>query len=232
MNKITLLHGSNQIIEKPELRFGNQHNDYGKGFYCTRSEEMAQEWACKNNHNGFVNRYALDIVGLNTLDLSDGNHTVLNWIAILLKNRTFRLNSAIAADAREYLIEQFSVDTQIYDLVIGYRADDSYFQYAQSFIENTLPLRELNEALRLGRLGLQTILMSEEAFTKIKFTGAEPVDKEIYYPKFISRDAQARQAYKKDIAGGKVYRNDIFVLDILREGMKNDDPRIQRILSE
>ena len=28
----------------------------------------------------------------------------------------------------------------------------------------------------------------------------------------------------------KAYRDDIFVLDILREEMRNDDPRIQRII--
>lgn len=28
------------------------------------------------------------------------------------------------------------------------------------------------------------------------------------------------------------YRDDLFVLDILREEMRNDDPRIQRILFE
>ncbi|MFR5760669.1 MAG: DUF3990 domain-containing protein [Oscillospiraceae bacterium] len=48
---------------------------------------MAKEWACKNQKDGFVNRYELDTDGLRILNLSDGNHTVLNWIAILLKNR-------------------------------------------------------------------------------------------------------------------------------------------------
>ena len=99
MENITLFHGSNQIVETPELSQGNIHNDYGRGFYCTRIEDMAKEWACKNQKDGFVNRYELDTDGLRILNLSDGNHTVLNWIAILLKNRTFRLRSPIAIDA-------------------------------------------------------------------------------------------------------------------------------------
>ena len=48
MEKIILFHGSNQIVEMPELLQGNIHNDYGQGFYCTRIEDMAKEWACKN----------------------------------------------------------------------------------------------------------------------------------------------------------------------------------------
>lgn len=232
MDKIVLLHGSNQVVEAPELSQGNIHNDYGRGFYCTRLEEMAKEWACKNQKDGFVNRYELDLEGLRILELSDGSHTVLNWIAILLKNRTFRLRSQIAIDAREYLIEHFAIDTSLYDVIVGYRADDSYFQYAESFVENTLPLCSLNKALMLGKLGLQTVLVSGKAFKQLEFIDAEPVDRTIYYPKFYERDARARQSYTTEIARSRSLLDDIFVLDILREEMKNDDPRIQRILFE
>ena len=232
MEKVALLHGSNQVVETPELSQGNLHNDYGQGFYCTRLEEMAKEWACKNRKDGFVNRYELDMEGLRILNLADGNHTVLNWIAILLKNRTFRLRSPIAIDAREYLIDHFAIDTTAYDLITGYRANDSYFQYAESFVENTLPLRSLNRALMLGKLGLQTVLVSEKAFQQIMFIDAEPVDRTIYYPKFLERDAKARNTYSAEIAKSRSYRDDVFVLDILREEMRNDDPRIQRILFE
>ena len=230
MNTLTLLHGSEQVVEVPDLALGKEYNDYGKGFYCTQVEEMAREWACKNGKDGFVNRYTIDCEGLKTLHLSDGSHTVLNWIAILLKYRTFSLSSPIAIDAREYLIEHYAVDTSDYDLVIGYRADDSYFRYAESFVENTLPLRSLNQALQLGKLGLQTALVSPKAFERIRFVDAAPVDSNIYYPKFVARDTKARQSYKEEIARSRSYRDDLFVLDLIREEMKNDDPRIQRIL--
>ncbi len=232
MNTIELLHGTNHIIEIPDITIGNPHNDYGKGFYCTRLPEMAKEWACKQNTDGFINRYELNLDGLKILNLVDGKHTVLNWIALLLKNRTFKLDSEIAIDARDYIIKHFSIDTSEYDVIVGYRADDSYFQYAESFVENSLPLRSLNKALQLGKLGEQTVLVSEKAFKQIKFIDAEPVDKTVYYPKFIARDTGARESYKKEIKNSKSYRNDIFVMDILREEMRNDDPRIQRILFE
>lgn len=232
MNTIELLHGTNHIIEMPDITIGNPYNDYGKGFYCTRLPEMAKEWACKQNTDGFINRYGLNLDGLRILNLVDGEHTVLNWIALLLKNRTFKLDSEIAIDARDYIIEHFSVDTSEYDVIVGYRADDSYFQYAESFVENGLPLRSLNRALQLGKLGEQTVLVSEKAFNQIKFIDAEPVDKTVYYPKFIARDTGARESYKKEIKSSRSYRNDIFVMDILREEMQNDDPRIQRILFE
>ena len=232
MALLTLLHGSSQIVEKPELARGKEYNDYGRGFYCTQDEDLAREWACKNGTDGFVNRYELDTDGLQTLDLSDGAHTVLDWIALLLKYRTFRLSSSIAMDARTYLIDHFAPDVSQVDLIVGYRADDSYFQFAQSFVENTLPLRALGQALRLGNLGVQTALVSEKAFARIRFMGAEATDKNIYYPKFLNRDIKARDTYKNEIKKSASYKDDIFVLDILREEMANDDPRIQRILFE
>lgn len=225
-----LLHGTDHIIETPDITIGNPHNDYGMGFYCTKVDEMAREWACKKNSNGFVNVYDFDDTGLNVLNLLDGNHTVLNWIALLLQFRTFKLDSEIAIDARDYLIEHYAIDLSGYDVVIGYRADDSYFQYAESFVSNALPLRSLNTALRLGKLGEQTVVISQRGFDRLKFLEAYPVDKSVYYPKFMDRDSTARDTYRKEIKRSRSYRDDIFVMDILREEMANDDPRIQRIL--
>ena len=130
MSVIQLLHGTDHIIEVPDIHIGNPHNDYGMGFYCTRVDEMAREWACKKNTDGFVNSYDFDTEGLKVLNLLDGTHTVLNWMALLLQFRTFKLDSEVAVDARDYLIGHYSIDLTGYDVVIGYRADDSYFQYA------------------------------------------------------------------------------------------------------
>ena len=230
MPTIELLHGADHIIEKPKFLAGKEHNDYGRGFYCTRIPEMAREWACKENVDGFVNRYEFDTTGMSILNLMDGEHSILNWIALLLKHRVFSLKNEIAIDARDYIIENFSVDTTMYDVIIGYRANDSYFSFAESFVENGLPLRSLNKALRLGKLGEQIALVSEKAFEAIRFLGAETVSKGEYYPKFLSRDTMARKTYHNEIKKSRTYRDDIFVMDILREEMKNDDSRIQRIL--
>ena len=71
MSVIQLLHGTDHIIEVPDIHIGNPHNDYGMGFYCTRVDEMAREWACKKNTDGFVNSYAFDTDGLKVLNLLD-----------------------------------------------------------------------------------------------------------------------------------------------------------------
>ena len=232
MSTIELLHGSDRVIERPWYSMGKANSDYGRGFYCTRELSMAREWACKQNMDGFVNKYTLQTDSLKMLNLLDGEHNILNWMALLLKNRTFRLSNEIAIDARDYIIDNFFVDLGGFDIVVGYRADDSYFSFAEAFVQNGIPLRSLNRALRLGKLGVQTVLISDRAFATLEFEGAELTNKTIYYPKFVARDSGARDTYRNEIRQGRTYRDDIFVMDILREEMRNDDPRIQRILSE
>ena len=232
MSKLTIYHGSDHIIKKPSLSLGKTNNDYGQGFYCTEDLELAKEWACKNNNEGYVNSYTLNTSDLRILNLNSSEYSILNWIAILLKHRTFKLDSDIAKRSREYIIKEFGLNTKEYDVIIGYRADDSYFSFAESCVENTLPLRSLNNALRFGNLGEQIVLVSEKAFEKLEYKEAIEASKSIYFSKYKSRDKRARQSYINEAAGNANLLNDIFVLDIIRQEMKNNDPRIQRILSE
>ena len=232
MKTITIYHGSENIVQNPNLLAGKKHNDYGQGFYCTEDIELAKEWACKNETDGFVNMYTLDMSDLKVLNLNSEEYTILNWIAILLQNRIFHLDNDISNMAREYIINNFSVDTDEYDVVIGYRADDSYFSFAESFVSNALPLRGLNKALYLGKLGEQVALVSSKAFERLSFMDAVPIDGKIYYPKFQARDLSARKNYRNEVVHSKRLLDDVFVLDIIRQEMKNDDPRIQRIVSE
>ena len=39
---IELWHGSSHVIKHPECGLVKPNNDYGRGFYCTRSVELAR----------------------------------------------------------------------------------------------------------------------------------------------------------------------------------------------
>ena len=223
MTVITIFHGSNHIITKPEYFVGKPYNDYGKGFYCTNEIEMAKEWACKENTNGFVNEYQLNISDLKILDLQDSKYNVLNWIALLLKNRKFELSDPVSITARKYILDNYLIDTSDYDIIIGYRADNSYFSYAQSFVANSLSVRLLEEALKLGELGIQVALVSEKAFENIKYINAFSVEKEIYYSKYINRDLSARKYFFENIKNKQFSLDDVFIVDIMRKKLKNND---------
>lgn len=105
---MVIYHGSPFVIEKPELSKGKPTNDYGRGFYCTEDIEMAKEWACKGKEPpAYANAYELDTNGLKILNLAEKPHTVLNWMAVLLANRTFQLDLEVAVEVRDYLLANF-----------------------------------------------------------------------------------------------------------------------------
>ncbi len=76
-------------------------------------------------------------------------------MAILLKNRTFVISQGIASAAREYMLRTFLPPYGEYDVIRGYRADDSYFSFASAFLNNTISLEQLGRAMTLGKLGEQ-----------------------------------------------------------------------------
>lgn len=224
MSKLVIYHGSKDIIEKPYYHGGKAENDYGFGFYCTESLELAKEWACSNNeNNGFANKYSIDLSGLKILDLTDKRYSILNWVAILLKFRTFDLSNDISIQAKEYLLKNFYIDVNNYDIVIGFRADDSYFSFARDFVNNTIPVRKLSQAMELGQLGKQVVIVSELAFSKLHFEGFETADRLVYFTKRKARDEKAREDYLKGTRKSATLINDIFVMDIIRKEFKDGD---------
>ena len=219
-------HGSSHIIQTPVFNGSKRTNDYGYGFYTTENIELAKEWACANDQNGYANIYEADLTGLKILNLNSSEYNILNWLAILTKYRSYWQNGSIAERAKQYLQDNFFVDPTPFDVIIGYRADDSYFSFAQDFIAGTISLTKLSEAMRLGKLGEQIVFKSKISFAHIHFIDAEPADSRTYYTKKTARDREARKAYRSIKQTSDDY-NELFIIDIMREEIKNGDPRLQ-----
>jgi hypothetical protein len=73
----TLYHGSPKIVRTPKFGSGGAWNDFGHGFYCTDSPELASQWAVLHGRDGFVNIYKMDDTGIRILDLGK-EHLTLN----------------------------------------------------------------------------------------------------------------------------------------------------------
>ena len=168
---IELWHGSSHVIKHPEYGLVKPNNDYGRGFYCTRSVELAKEWACAGLDDGFANRYTLTTDGLLFLDLSQPPYTILNWLAMLVENRRFQPTTAVAAQGIEYLKQVF------------------------------LP-----------------------AFAALRFQGCEIARASTYHGLRNERDRTAREAYRRKSAEADL--DGLFMRDIIREKVTNDDPRL------
>lgn len=221
-----LYHGSKDIIEKPIYGQGKKYNDYGLGFYCTDNIELAKEWGISFEKSGYANRYQIDCTGLTILDLNDDKYCILHWLAILLSNREFDTPAGLALEAKEFLKKNFMLDYKKYDIIKGYRADDSYFSFAQDFINGTISYRQLNNAMHLGKLGIQYVLKSKEAFNRIVFDGYEEADYKEWYAKKMKRDKSARREYF-DVERNRRQRGDLYITQILDEEMRPDDKRLR-----
>ncbi|MGN1151305.1 MAG: DUF3990 domain-containing protein [Lachnospiraceae bacterium] len=225
MSEIILYHGSSEIIQAPVYGKGKSYNDYGKGYYCTQHLELAKEWACTENTDGYANKYELDISGLSILNLSSDEYTILHWLALLMEYRKFRISTPVMKRGADWLKEHFLIDLTPYDMVVGYRADDSYFSFARAFVNNEISLTQLSYAMRLGKLGEQFVLKSPTAFEKIHFLSYEIADNTEYYAKRKARDDEARISFRRELEKDDL--NGLYMRDIIREGVLPDDPRLR-----
>lgn len=224
--KKMLFHGSDKIIMHPVFGAGKPYNDYGLGFYCTESVDLAKEWSVGKEHDGYANSYEIDCDGLRILDLNAPSCCTLHWLSILLKNRWFDTTSNLADEAKAYLTTVFSVNYEDADAIIGYRADDSYFSFAQDFMNGAISYRQLKNAMRLGKLGQQFVLKSKTAFDRIIFLDAEHIPFAEWYERKRQRDRTARRGYF-NVERNKRQRGDLYITQILDEEMGPDDPRLQ-----
>lgn len=224
-----IYHGSTHIVGQPVYGEGRADNDYGRGFYCTEDIELAREWAAINPEGGFVNEYSLETKGLKCLDLNGGDYNILNWLALLMNNRSVRITSPVEKRGTDYIISEFLPDISGSDIVIGYRADDSYFSFSRAFLSNTITIQQLSHAMKYGDLVLQVMLRSEKAFKKVNFEGSHIVDGRDYYPKRMRRDTEARHAYQRLLE--QEDRNGLYLSDIIREGIKDGNSGLLSSLS-
>lgn len=222
---ITLYHGSENIVGVPTFGKGKLNNDFGLGFYCTESEALAMEWAVSDLHDGFANRYTIDTEYLNILHLNSSEYTILNWIAVLVEHRLFVLKNPVARRAKRYLLDNFSINVNAYDIITGYRADDSYFDYAETFLNNGITVEQLAQAMQLGKLGEQIVIKSQYAFSKLHFEGYNEAAKEKYYDQRCSRTKEADRLYWQML---EEESDGLYMQDIMRGGIDNDDTRIPR----
>lgn len=223
---IRIYHGSENRIEKPIYGYGKKYNDYGVGFYCTESIDMAKEWAVGTERSGYANVYDLNMEGLSELDLNDTEYCMLHWLSVLLQNREFEVSSALAREAKEYLTLNFSPAYLSADVIRGYRADDSYFSFAQDFLNGTISYRQLSAAMRLGKLGRQIVLKSEKAFSQLTFVDAEIAKADEWFAKKQLRDKTARNDYFSSRMNRRE-PGDLYITQILDEEMKADDERLR-----
>ena len=214
-NNLLLYHGSTQIIKKPSLAGGKADNDYGQGFYCTQDKNLAGEWACQKKTEGFgyINSYSLDVSDLKFLYLNNQKYSVMNWLNVLIEKR--KVDDIQNEEALDFVKKNYALDLKPYDVIVGWRADDSYFSFVRDFLNGAITVQALTRVMRLGKLGNQVVLKTEKAFEKLEFREVFQAECSVYNPKFTQRDFNARSSYReirKELPNSK----GILITDIIR----------------
>lgn len=197
---IPLYHGSPNKICVPQYGYGEDKHDYGRGFYTTLEYELACEWAvCTSaGENGYVHKYLLDTSELSIINLNE-KYGVLTWLATLAKHRSAGTSKKYRVNVQKLIDKYYKSEIEDYDVIVGYRADDSFFKFAKQAIRGEVDISLLEEIMKQGKLGYQVFLQSSKAFEKIKEVDMckegyyREVDFEKYSNLYNSRDGKARE---------------------------------------
>ena len=112
----TLYHGSRDVVEQPAIRIHRFHKDFYWGFYCAFNVGGAAREASRFGKSGVVNVYSFDDQAMLNMkrfpEMSD------EWLDFIVACR-----NGVAHG---------------YDVVEGPMADDTIFNYVQSFIDGEI----------------------------------------------------------------------------------------------
>lgn len=217
-----IYHGGERIVRAPAFGTGRPYNDFGLGFYCTEYRQYAAEWAVSPERNGFVSAYSIDSDGLRIINLCSSQYNPLHWLGLLFNYREFDLSSDTAYRAKDYINKYFSVDHQACDCIVGYRADNRCFMFAQDFLDAKLSYMSFRNAVAGDDSNRQFVLKSNRAFDRISFTGYEPALSEEVFPVRRSREIRAMRNIKPSTG-----INDFFITDLIEEEVRPYDPRLR-----
>jgi hypothetical protein len=115
-DSITIYHGSNVVVNNPQIIVSGFYKDFGFGFYCTNIEKQAKKWALSKRGNSIVSVFdyqpAEDLKILSFPVMTD------EWLDFVVACRR-----GIKHD---------------YDIVEGPMADDQIWDYVEDFMEGKI----------------------------------------------------------------------------------------------
>ena len=154
---LEVYHGSNMVVEKPIIMPYIRPLDFGAGFYITTYYSQAKVWAEKkakrHGNQAIVNKYRLDLTGLNVKEFKDAGEP---WIDFVVLNRKTKENIK-----------------HHYDIIIGEVADDQVFDSIQLYIDNIYDKQRLLQELKTKIENNQLCLATQKSLNQLTFEGVE-----------------------------------------------------------
>lgn len=147
MSKNILYHGSNVIVEHPDIRIRGYEKDFGYGFYCTNFEKQAQKWALTKQKDHIVNVY--EFAGY------DG-----------CKNKIFK---EMTEEWLDFIVDCRRGIRHDYDIVEGPMADDTIWNFIEDFVKGEISRAAFWELVKFKHPTHQIVFCSQKALDCIKY---------------------------------------------------------------
>jgi len=155
MTERIIYHGSQQIVEKPEIRPTKFCKDFASGFYCTLLKEQAIRWAVRHPVIGYVNEF----VYRENPDL---------------KIRRF---DEMTEDWLDFIVSCRNGSTHDFDIVEGPMANDTIYNYIQDFIDGIISREAFWALAKFKHPTHQISFHSTEALKTLTFRRYESYEK-------------------------------------------------------
>lgn len=150
MQNTLLFHGSNVIVEKPQILENGFYKDFGYGFYCTRIEKQAKRWALTKQKRHIVNEYLY--AEKKELKIKRFDEMTEEWLQFVVGCRR-----GIKHD---------------YDIVEGAMADDTIWDYIEDYIAGRISKAAFWELVKFKYPTHQIVFCTEAALQTLKFEGS------------------------------------------------------------
>lgn len=147
--KTILFHGSNVIVERPEISVYGHFKDFGYGFYCTRIEQQARKWALARGKKHIVTIYDYShFKGLKELIIPEMTDEWLDFVADCRRGQEHK-----------------------YDIVEGPMADDHIWDYIEDFVAGNITREAFWAIARFKHPTHQIVFCTPSALKCITYKG-------------------------------------------------------------
>ena len=145
-----LFRGSRETVAHPEIRIQKYNKDFYWGFYCTELESQAVRWATRFGRPGVINVYTYS----ERPDLSVKRFPEMSeeWL--------------------DFIVACRSGTPHDYDVVEGPMADDTIFNYIQSFLDGEISRTAFWELVKFKHPTHQIGFHTEKALSALKYEGS------------------------------------------------------------
>ncbi|GHV16479.1 hypothetical protein AGMMS49938_16530 [Fibrobacterales bacterium] len=151
-------HGSDCLVEKPEIRKSARALDFGVGFYTTTNKEQAISFAKKIRERNISEKEVISIYSVDfeyikrNLNVKIFENPNEEWLDFVSKNRT-------------------GTYTEKFDVIYGAVANDTIFRTFIVYQNGILSKKETIKRLKIRKLYNQMVFTTEKALSFLKFEG-------------------------------------------------------------